>query len=939
MKLSFFLREDGFRITGRLMKAVSSGLFLVFVIILIFGGCLHWTSPGFRFRNLLVEYAEEPEGIDIPNPRFSWVIGTEVRNRNQTAFRILVASSEQKLDAGEGDLWDTGQIASSETSQHEYAGKSLESVRNYFWKVIVRDEKGREYESPVSRFGTAFIGSTSWKAEWIGKDSSRVFLPEKGFFSSPEEEAGRPDSIIHQGRSLLLRNKVLLTKKIRSAKAFFTGLGYYEFFINGKRVGDRVLTPAKTPYHRYILYDTYDVTSFLQKGENAFGFHLGNGWYNPYKKWWAQYRMQWFGHKKALGQIHITFEDGIEQVITTDSSWKWADGPLLYNCVYDGEVYDANLEQRGWNLPGFDDTNWQPVTVFEKPAARLVSQKMPPILVNQTIQPKEIRTSNAGVRVFDMGQNFAGWVVVKVRGAKNTKVRIRFAEDIHADGTLDPESNENAGATAMYILKGEGEESYEPSFTFFGFRYAELSSENGSFELIGMKGRVVHSSNPQTGSFECDNDLVNKIHSATIWSQKSNMMGYPMDCPQRDERLGWMGDAQVTAEEAMFNFNMARFYDNWLEGIKENQDSLTGDLPIISPQPYLPDAGIEWSSSYILLLWQYFINYGDTRILERHYPSMKRYLEFLGKKAVNHILPSGWIGDWGSLVKGWKEGQPVSAPTAYYFLDAVIMEKTARILQEEGDRLYYSRLAEQISQAYNRHFLDSLTGNYLDGSQMDNAFPLFLGLVPASFEKRVLDNLSDDICLKNDTHLTTGVLGTKYMPEALAMKGRADLAWKIINRKTYPGWYEMMKKYTTVCEFWTLKQSKNHVMMGSIDAWFYKYLAGFQPDEDNPGWKSFVIRPFIPGDLHRASARIETIRGTVSSSWQKEKNRFSIEAEVPFNTRAILYIPGHETDRVKEGGIPVGRVPGIEKIGFSVGNHIIRVPSGHYRFETISETK
>ena len=914
--------------TRTLWYSPFQGLMLM-VFLLVNTGC---SKVELRFNKLLVEYAENPINIDIPNPRFSWIIASAGRNQTQQAFRLFVASSGKLLSEKDADLWDSGKISSSETLQHEYGGRPLETNHKYYWKAHLWDGKGKKWESPVAWFETANLENRDWKASWIGNGPSQQPLPDHGFFGNRKEEAVMEDTVIHNGRSLLLRKEVSLSKKVRSAKAFVTGLGYYEFFVNGRRAGDYVLNPAKTPYHRFILYDGCDITGLLQKGKNVLGLHLGNGWYNPYKNWWNQYRMQWFGHKKALAQIHVVYNDGSEQVIVTDESWKWADGPVLFNCVYDGEVYDGNSELPGWNSTGFDESAWKPVTVFENPVAGLVSQRMPPIQVNQDILPREIKVAFPGMKVFDMGQNFGGWVSVKAKGKKNIRLKIRFAEDIHEDGTIDASSNENARATAEYIMKGQGIEKYEPSFTFFGFRYVEITSGNEPYELVELKGRVVHSANEQTGFFECDNELVNKIHKATVWSQKSNMMGYPMDCPQRDERLGWMGDAQVTAEEALFNFDMARFYENWLEGIKENQDKKTGDLPIISPQPYMPDEGIEWSSTYIMLSWLHYQNFGDTRFLASHYPVMKKYMEYLATKAKDHILPMGWIGDWGSLVKGWKEGHPESVPTAYYFLNAGILSKIAGKLGFPDDEAQYRQLAGNIREAYNKKYLNAETGNYLGGTQMDNAFPLCLGLVPDSLKSKVLANLIKDIS-DNGYHLTTGVLGTKYMPEALAQMGRADVAWKIINQKTYPGWNEMMKKYTTTCEFWTLKQSKNHVMMGSIDAWFYKYLAGIQLNDTSHGYRSFTIKPQVFDDLNHVNARIETIRGTVSSQWESTPDLFTLKVEIPFGCSATLYIPGNQNDTLTERNHPINEIPEIKYLGYNEHAFMVKVNSGRYIFE------
>lgn len=917
---------------NEMKKPVVISKVITLLSVLFFMACSTDNQSQLFFEKMLVEYAQSPINIDVENPRFSWIIHSTKRNQNQSAYKILIASTKDKLENSIGDIWDSGEQMSSETIHHEYNKGGLKSNQKYFWKVIVWDGNGEAHESPVASFETAILDVDAWKSSWIGNGPISDPLPEKGFYGHRKEQADITDTINHVGRSLLLRNEVFLSKKVKTAKAYISGLGFYEFFINGKRVGENVLAPAKTPYHKHILYDTYNVTELLKKGENALGIHLGNGWYNPYKKWWQQYRMQWFGAKKAMAQIQVTYDDGSAQIISTNKEWKWAEGPITYNCVYDGEIYNANLEHENWMSANFDDSEWKAVNIVNSPKSSLVSQRMPAIKVNETINPEEIKVAVPGIKVFDMGQNFTGWVRVKVRGNKNTKVKIRFAEDINEDGTVDATSAEHAKATAEYIMKGEGEEVYEPAFSYFGFRYVEVTSEDVAFELLDIDGRVVYTNNTRVGQFECSNTLVNKIHNATVWSQKSNMLGYPMDCPQRDERLGWFGDVQVTAEEAMFNFDMALFFENWFEGIKDNQDEKTGDIPIISPQPYFIDEGVEWSSTYIIMLWQYYTYYGDKRILTKHFPIMKRYMEFLDSISTDLIVPMGWIGDWGSMVDGWKEGRPESVPTAFYYYNARILSKIASVIGNKPDQQYFTNLAGNIAGAYNKKYLNTETGNYNDGSQMANAFPLFLGMVPDSLQSKVLDNLVNDIVVNNNTHLTTGVLGTKYMPEALAQLGRADVAWDIINQKTYPSWNDMMSKYTTTCEFWTLKQSKNHVMMGSIDAWFYKYIAGIQLDEENPAYSIFNIKPILLDGLNYANASVETIKGTVSSSWEKEPGKFTLNVEVPFNTLAKVNIPDSKNAGLLEGGNPIENAEGVEYIGYSNGVHLLNVHSGNYLF-------
>ncbi|MCY1719437.1 family 78 glycoside hydrolase catalytic domain [Prolixibacteraceae bacterium Z1-6] len=907
--------------------------FLIVFITLAVVACSVKQQSNLTFERLLVEYAEDPITIDEQHPRFSWIINSSERNKQQTAYQILVATEKKKLKAKTADVWNSGKVVSAETIQHELRETFLQSNQKYFWKVIVWDEKENASESPVATFETALFNASDWQAKWIGKTPEFKALPEKGFITHRDEQATMKDTVNHSGQSLLLRKEVNLSKKIESAKAFVTGLGFYEFYINGQKVGDHVLAPAKTPYHENILYNTYDVTTMLRQGENALGMHVGNGWYNPYKPWWQQYRMQWFGHKKAIAQVHVTYTDGSEQVLKTDESWLQSDGPITFSCVYDGEVYDASLDQRGWNSVGFDASKWQPVTVFNSIDSRLVSETMPPMRVIQTIKPDEIKVEKENMRVFDMGQNFSGWVRIKAKGKKGTKIRMRFSEDIYEDGTIDVTSTEQAKASAEFILKGEGVESYEPKFTYFGFKYVEVTAENGSLDLENIEGCVVYSDNKLVGDFKCDNELVNKLHRATVWSQKSNMLGYPMDCPQRDERLGWFGDAQVTAEEAMFNFNMPLFYENWFAGIRDNQDEATGDIPIISPQPYILDEGVEWSSTYITMLWDYYRYYGDKRILAGHYLSMKRYMEFLDNVSTDFIAPRSWIGDWGSLVKDRRAGELDATATAFYYFNATILSKVAAILDKKADQQHFEELAANIREAYNKNYFNAETGNYTNGCQMSNAFPLFLGLVPERSVEKVQENLVYDIEVTNDNHLTTGVIGTKYMPEALAAFGRTDVVWNLINQTTYPSWNSMMEKYTTVCEFWTLKQSKNHVMMGSIDAWFYKYIAGIQLDEDNPAYAAFQIKPYLLDGLSYAEAKTETMRGLVSSKWKNEGGTLTLEVKVPFNTSATVYLPAEEGAKITEAENQINEVEGVKYHGYSEGRHQLLVNSGQYQFK------
>jgi alpha-L-rhamnosidase len=916
--------------TGK--NKLRSDWFLGIISLLFVAGCTDVPSCRLEIEKLLTDYAEKPYNIESRHPEFSWVISPGKRNQNQSAYRILVASSAENISNNKPDLWDSGKTESHETTHHAYLPDNLKSDSKYFWKVIVWDQDCEKCESQVSEFHTSLLENSDWSGKWIGSADNEGKIPANGFYSVPEQDTKSNNRITHNGRSLLLRYEATLEKEIISATAFVTGLGYFEFFVNGKRIGDHFLSPAKTPYHKYVLYDSWDILPFLRKGQNAFGIHLGNGWFNPYKKWWNMYRMQWFGHKMAIAEIHLKYIDGTEEIIKTDENWSSAPGPVIFNCVYDGEVYDARQEKQGWAEPGFDQRTWRKVREIHDFHPVLVSSTMPPVKENEHFTPRRVDMRKGNSIILDMRQNFAGWIKISAKGRRGAILRIRFAEELKPDSTLDVTSNEKAAATAVYILKGDSVETYEPHFTWFGFRYAEITVSEGPADILNAEGLAVYSSNKTTGSFDCGNELVNKIHRATVWSQKSNMIGYPMDCPQRDERLGWMGDAQVTAEEAMFNFDMALFYRNWLQGIRVNQNANSGDIPIISPRPYIYDDGVEWSSTYFLLLKNYYTFYGDLDLLRHHYGAMEGYMDFLDSLSGGKVLKKGWIGDWGSMAEGWREGDPPSVPTAYYFLDSRILSEISALAGKSSGHEKFTDLAETLKRRYNKSFLDTLTFNYDDGSQMANAFPLWLNIVPPGCRDKVLENLLNDISSRHDFHFTTGVLGTKYLPEVLAETGHADAAWKIITQETAPSWNEMMKKYTTMCEFWTLKQSKNHVMMGSIDSWFYKYLAGIQPDPESPGFLSFSIRPFFPEGLDHASAEIETIRGKISSSWIRKDGRLTMEVNVPFNTKAKICIPGGPADKITESGNPVSKAEGISAIEYKDQCSVVTVGSGRYVF-------
>ncbi len=914
-------------------------LILIFIAFLLFivAGCVNQTTESIVIKNVLCEYAENPINMDSTHPRFSWILESGLRGQKQTAFQILVATNEDKLTKEIGDVWDSDKVDSDQSVNVRYDGIPLQSNHTYYWKVRVWDRDGLVSRySKIAQFGVALLDIKDWQGHWIGSGLPKEPRGARGYFNNQTDPA--ITGVHVDERSTLLRKKFALDKPIKNAWVYVCGLGYYELSINGKRVGDKVLNPAKTNYRKQVLYDTYNVTDQLRSGQNAVGIHLGNGWFNPLKKWWS-WRMQWFGAKRAIFQLHIEFEDGLTKTVISDKSWKAAPGPVVSSCIYDGEIYDANLEKQGWDQPSYDDSAWENVNIVEAPGGNMISQMMEPIKVIETIKPVALKNPQPGVYVYDMGQNFAGWARLKVQGKKGIKVVLRYAENLADNGMIDTTSNGKAKSTDTYILKGKGIELYEPTFTYHGFRYVQVTGFPGEPNPDNLEGSVVHSDVEPSGHFTCSSDEINHIHQCILWSQKSNLMGIPTDCPQRDERLGWLGDAHLTAEEAMLNFHMPLFYKNWLGGIQSNQDKKTGDISFISPWPPMESGTPTWSGGYSLIIWYYYLFYGDAQIIAEHFESMKHYVDLIYSQATDYILPKDRYGDWVSVTEGWKRGDPESVVTAYFYYLAIVVSDAAKVLGLSDDVHYYAKLAEHIKVSYNNRFFDPETNQYENGSQMSNAFPLFLNIVPENHKDAVLKNIIDDIIIKHHGHLTTGILGTKYMIEALVNEGRTDIAYRLVKQTDYPSWYDMTKSRTTLSEHWNQDRSNNHVMLGSIDAWFYRTLGGINIDEVRPGFKHIIIKPFIPQDLSFVDASLKTIRGKVRSRWDYTDGDVRLRVVIPVNSSATVFIPAQDKESVTESGQLAESSPGVQFIQTEKHWVVFRVGSGEYDFKSINGRK
>lgn len=838
--------------------------------------------------NLKVEYLKEEVIVDHPRPKFFWQVKGNQRGDRQTAYQIILSSEPELVEREIGDLWDSGRVESSLSSRIPYDGEELLSCQKYYWRVRWWNSAGEVSPySDISSLSTGFMGSTKFKASWITKPQPESFSGQQTTLLGQEEP---PDL---EYKAIYLRKEFSSPGPANRATIYICGLGYYELYINGQRVGDRVLDPGWSDYHQIAYYSVYEVANLI-RNKNAIGVILGNG---------RHIKKYGYDSPKLIFKMEIYYEGGGYDLIASDRGWKAAHGPLQENGLYFGENYDRRLEQPGWNLAGFDDENWEKVEEAKGPP--LIAQDIPPVKIMEILRSKAITSPQPGVYIFDFGQNISGWVRLKASGPEGTEIRLRFGELLQPDGSLNTATNDQARATEIVILNGQGEEIYEPRFTYHGFRYVELTGFCGQPAEDTLEARFVHSAVEPASYFECSHPLINSLHKCVVASQRANLMSIPTDCPQRDERHGWLADASVTMEEACFNFDLAAFYRHFLQLIKLAQKE-DGSLPDFVP-PYNPSvypADPAWGTAYISLCWQIYMFYGDREILQKHYQCLKNYLDFLKQKASGHLLTGlGKYGDWcqpGSQVA--KKTLLDLVSTCFYYHDVLLFSDICDRLGRQAECREYKELASKIKNAFNQAFLENGQYKTLRQGPVDrlpdqtaNVLPLYLDLVPPEDRDKVLENLLTSIINHHDYHLDTGLLGTRFLLDVLSQFDRQDVALKIILQESYPGWGYMLKEgATTLWERWEKltgpgMNSHNHIMFGSVDAWFYKNLAGFGLIE--PGWRAFQIKPFVPEELDQVRARFTTIQGEISVFWQKSDSFFDLELEIPVGSRARLFLP------------------------------------------------
>jgi alpha-L-rhamnosidase len=874
--------------------------------------------------NLRCENLVNPLGIDLVVPKLSWQLNGSARSLKQAAWQVLVSDNQKDLDLNKGNFWDSGKVLSAETVNIPYQGKTLTERQKYYWKVKVWDAAGHASNwSEVATWEMGFLTSEAWQAKWIGTG-----------------EDAHPDTTL-TGPAPFFRKEFRLPAEATSARIRVSGLGFYELSLNGSKVGDQVLAPAQTNYdlrklqkliyfhddqsRQRVLYNTFDVTQMLKKGENVVGMVLGNGWYNQRDR--TAEGWLWYNTPRLLFQLEITYKDGNSQVICSDQTWKTTFGPYRHDGIFTGELYDARLEPGAWNKPGYNDQGWLPATLVKAPAGKLHSQLAPPDRIIRSIHPLYQGKTESGSELFDAGEMISGWLRLKMHGNRGDTISIRYIEELGRDyHQLD-----------TYVLKGEGEECFEPRFTWHAFRQIEISGLKYQPNAGDLLVQVVHTDVTQVGNFECSNQLFNQIYQNYLRTQLGNLHGsISSDCPHR-ERLGYTGDGQVAIESAILNFDMTQFYQKWFLDMEDARNHKTGYVPHTVPFGG-GGGGPAWGSGYIIMPWQYFLHYGDKQVLATHYEGMKQWIGYLGTRCdTNGIVvreePKGWcLGDWATPEK--IKLSPELVNTCYYYHDVDLMSKIAASLGKQADQEQFIRLAESIKSDINRKFFNSGTGEYLDGKQGANIFPMAFGIVDLGRKAQIFDHIVKHLG-ENKNHFDTGILATPLLLEVLTENGRPDLAFIVMNQRDFPSYgdYIIGKNATTIWENWDGGSSHSHPMYGSVIAWFFKTVAGLAPDPANPGGQDMVINPFTNNELTFARASYNSVYGKYAVSWKKENDGLVLETEIPVNSSATIYFPSSQPQDVKENGKQIINNSDFKFLRIENGKSIFRVGSGKYHFE------
>ncbi len=883
-----------------------------------------------RFR---CEHLENPLGIDQTAPRLSWALEATGRSHRQSAYQILASSTPQQLEAGQGDLWDSTKIESDESVLIAYAGSSLTSRQPVWWKVRVWDEHARVSAwSGAQFFEMGLLKPDDWQAQWIELDQGELRDAEP---------------------SPYFRKSFTLNAPIRRARLYASARGVYEARLNGSRIGDALLAPGWTDYRLRIQYQTYDVTALVQQGENAFGAMVADGWYCGQLGWTLapKYTRHYGNRPQFLAQLEIEYVDGTRQIISTDGSWCATTGAILHADLYHGEHYDAQLERHGWDRPGFDAADWQAPLVVERDAVKLVADRAEPIRALETFVPVSITEHAPNCLIVDFGQNLTGWLRLEAQGAAGTEIRMRFAEILESTGGIYTENLRSARQTDTFVLAGDGLEVFEPHFTFHGFRYVQVTGYPGKLAPHAICARFVGSDTPLTGHFETSSELVNQLQRNIVWGQRDNFLSIPTDCPQRDERLGWLGDAQAFIRTASFNADVSAFFSKWMLDVVDAQ-SPEGAFSDVAPRLVdEADGAPAWADAGVIVPWTIYTHYGDARMLEQHWDAMERYMvyilegnpDFLRRERLNNNF-GDWLavdGDNPTDAFGSQTPKDLLA-TAYWAYDADLMARIARVLGRSSDAQKYTALFTNIKAAFNAAYVKA-DGTIEGDTQTAYVLALYMNLLPPGLRQSAATHLIRTLERRN-WHLTTGFVGVGYLCPVLTQIGRLDIAYKLLLNETYPSWgYSIRHGATTIWERWNGwteqagfedpgMNSFNHYSLGSVGQWLYQSVAGIDFDPDKPGFKGIIIHPQPGGGLTQASAEYESVRGTISSAWSLESDQFSLQITIPANTSAKLYLPASSPEAISESGLALEQLSDIQLVQIEDGIALLELGSGSYSF-------
>ena len=929
-------------------KRIASAMKKVFLFF-IFISLYSIANAQFSVYRLTCEQEENPVGIDTHTPCFSWKIHSQQRGFRQSAYHILVSD----LPGGSGNIWDSGKQFSDRSILVPYTGTALEPSKKYYWKIMCWDENGNPSAwSAVNTFTTGLYTPEDWgKARWITleKDGKNkrivpgVHVPSH--LVLPEIEAKLNEKNYQEYKLPQFRKEFTAKNDIKEAYVYVAGMGHFDLFLNGEKVGDHFLDPGWTQYDKRALYVSFDISQQLKKGKNVLGMMLGNGYYHiPRERYIKQ--LSSFGAPKMILKLHVVYADGTTEDIVSDKNWKTVQSPITYSSIYGGEDYDATKEQAGWMTPEFDDTKWQKAIVVDNPA-ELQSQRSTPLTVREMLPATRIYKNEKGYWLYDLGQNFSGIIRIKVKGEAGQKVIFRAGELLNDDATV----NQSASGEPFYFsytTKGAGVEAWQPQFSYYGFRYVQLEgavpkgedNPDNLPEVIEIMGLHTCNSAPEAGTFSCSKPMFNDIYRLIDWAMRSNMASVLTDCPHR-EKLGWLEENYLMQFSLQYRYNLSRLYPKIMKDIQVAQHP-NGMVPTIAPEYVSFADGFEntpeWGSAFIICPWYIYQWYGDKRLLSEYYPDMQRYLDYLASRANDHIVAYG-LGDWFDIGPGHPGPSQLTSngvtATAVYYYNSTILEQVALLLNKQEDARRYNSLAKEIKKAFNEKYYDKSTGKYDRNSQAANAIALYTGLVEDENKENTFNNLVEDIRSRNNA-LTAGDVGYRYVLRTLEANGASDVIFDMNSKYDVPGYgWQLAHGATALTESWQAYGfvSNNHFMLGHLMEWFFSGLGGIRQAEGSIGYKTILIDPQPVGDVRSATTTYNSPYGDILCRWEQKENEYLLQVDIPTNSEAVVVLPTTGTDKVTDYGLPLDESNGISILGTETGKLKIKAGSGSYLFK------